>query len=769
LILAAIGGVTYLQTQTQLQDTTEQRLETAAVSQSTNLGAWITNLKRDAELVSESDAVAGGDRTRIDQYLNESVRGGTLDPSVMAVHYLDTSTPVIRASSNQQFVGVNPRTQGVPWAQNDLDLNGADPFVSDAFPGPRVDEPVVAVVAPVDAVDDRAIVLMVNVGNRTGRLSQHDQGTFTRVVNANGTIVISQRRGEILKQNTPGTDGVTAGAVERGLDDGTGYAQRDENGTTAVMGYAAVDGVDWVVTVRTSKTQAFALQRFVSRNLMALLVVAVLGLLGVGLLVGRPTARALDDLSTTATAIAAGNVEREVPRSTRSDELGDVQRAFRETRDYVRTVTDQVEALAAQEFDDDAFETDVPGPLGTAIEDTRQELRTSIENIETARDDAETARQNAEAIADRLNDQAEQFRDVMDEIADGDLTRRLDADVDDAAMTDIAESTNRMLDELETTVARVRNFADDVDESVTLVDSSAEEIESTSQQIASTSQQIADGAARQDEHLDEAVGEVGDLSATVEEIAASSNEVAQQATAAADLGQEGCQQAKAAATDISAIADQVETVTDEVRQLDEEMERIGDIVVLIDDIAEQTNLLALNANIEAARADGGQNADGFAVVADEVKTLAEETSERTDEISDIIRGVQDSTSELAEEMQDARERMVDGAASVTETKDIFEDVVDRVEEATDGIHAIDEATDEQARATEELVTMVDDVSQISSETADGTGDLAAAAEEQTAAISSVTDSIDDLADRAERLSSLTGEFEVRAEMEADPD
>ncbi len=72
------------------------------------------------------------------------------------------------------------------------------------------------------------------------------------------------------------------------------------------------------------------------------------------------------------------------------------------------------------------------------------------------------------------------------------------------------------------------------------------------------------------------------------------------------------------------------------------------MISLIRGIADQTNLLALNATIESARA--GEAGRGFAVVASEVKELATQTAKATEDISNRISEVQNSTGETVTSM-----------------------------------------------------------------------------------------------------------------------
>lgn len=90
-------------------------------------------------------------------------------------------------------------------------------------------------------------------------------------------------------------------------------------------------------------------------------------------------------------------------------------------------------------------------------------------------------------------------------------------------------------------------------------------------------------------------------------------------------------------TTVSAVR-QAEEASRIMASLSQAARDVDAIVSMISSIAAQTNLLALNATIEAARA--GEIGRGFAVVAAEVKTLANRTTQATDDIAAKVAGIQ---------------------------------------------------------------------------------------------------------------------------------
>ncbi|AAG19812.1 MULTISPECIES: chemotaxis signal transducer protein Htr8 [Halobacterium] len=395
------------------------------------------------------------------------------------------------------------------------------------------------------------------------------------------------------------------------------------------------------------------------------------------------------------------------------------------------------------------------------IEAEKAEAKRLKADAEEAREAAEAQQREVAALNERLEATANTYGAAMARAADGDLSVRLDPDVENDAMAAIAASFNEMLDETETTIREIQAVASDVAAASEDADAGVVEIEDASGQVSETVQEIAAGADEQREKLETVSGEMTDLSAAIEEVAASADSVAERSHETAAVAGDGEQTAEQAIADSRTVQSAVESTVQNVEALDDQLAEISEIVDLISDVAEQTNMLALNANIEAARAD--KSGDGFAVVADEVKDLAEETRASAGDIEALVADIDAQMQATVTEARTADESVQDAISAVDAVVDAFGTVAENAEETDTGVQEISTTTDDQAASTEEAVSMIAEVSDISTATAADAQQASTAAEQQTTAAATISENTAALREQADRLQGLVSTFDVHDE------
>ena len=310
---------------------------------------------------------------------------------------------------------------------------------------------------------------------------------------------------------------------------------------------------------------------------------------------------------------------------------------------------------------------------------------------------------------------------------------------------------NTMKKELREVLIKTRNNIDYVADSASQFSIVAEQSAQAMTSIAESTSDLAENTGAQEEVVDTAVNETDEMTALLNKVILNMKDVKEESDKTTRQANEGTRTIQDAVELITVLSDEMKQAEKTMLELDEQSKSISEITKTIADIASQTNLLSLNASIEAARA--GEAGKGFAVVATEVGNLASESHRASEQISQIVKNIQVSTSDMVKVMKTNVDKTAQSAEAVDKAGDAFGAIANNISVLNAKIVESAKASNAVLTKTDEVQSAIKEIEELSNKIATSTDTISAATEEQTASMQEIAASSRQMTEVATELKS----------------
>jgi twitching motility protein PilJ len=344
------------------------------------------------------------------------------------------------------------------------------------------------------------------------------------------------------------------------------------------------------------------------------------------------------------------------------------------------------------------------------LEASRSELMMLAKNLQQEA----TLRQEKEQLilteSESLQADIEQLLDAVSAVEEGDLT--IQAPVSDRVTGLVADTFNRLLEELNRVMATVSTTAKHVNES------------------AIDLEQLAAKSSQQAKQQTDAVGQIKALVQDVTQLTQDNNQqstdanlTVAQAQAAVALGQ---QQMNLLNTEIGGLQTGADQITRRVQTLTEFVQLAAQFVKAQKRTASMTRVLALNASLLSSRATEQQDPEQFATISREFETITSQVNElatqtnqdlvilqqRTDQIQTVVSGLSQDVQEINQTVQ----TFTTGVDSSTQVFTSIQELTSRVAQVGQRVAQSSQAI---AQASQNTLASVQDIAALANATEQG--------------------------------------------------
>ncbi|MFZ7119560.1 MAG: methyl-accepting chemotaxis protein [Eubacteriaceae bacterium] len=311
----------------------------------------------------------------------------------------------------------------------------------------------------------------------------------------------------------------------------------------------------------------------------------------------------------------------------------------------------------------------------------------------------------------------------------------------------------------------LRELLRDVSKNSGQVAASSQELTAISQQsstvteeVAETINEIAEGATNQADSTTKGSDELIDLGNLIEDDKEHIGQMNNATKKVRLLVNDGLTIVENLSKKTKASSEATSVVYESIIKTNESSSKIGDASNLIALISEQTNLLALNAAIEAARA--GEHGKGFAVVAEEIRNLAEQSSDSTKNIDEMVNILKTDAEVAVKKMEEYNTIIQQQEESVRLTEEKYKEIAEAMKNAEKAVHILTEASDIMEKRKNDVQDVIQNLSAVAEENAAATEEASAAMEEQAASIEETANASQELSQLAEELQLLIEKFKL---------